>query len=183
VQLAKKMTDSYGQPCDPGLSDEEIAAAEAKYSIRFPNELREFLKVALPRSFFQWRSNEPSDIQAIQHQLEWPLEGLLFSFTHDDIWYPGWGERPKTTEEIEVVIRREYAKAPPLVPLYIHRYMPLLEGVEIVPVLSVHGADIIYYGGDLESYLDHEFGSRRRDWQIEEPPIPFWDIFLDCLYD
>jgi hypothetical protein len=59
-----------------GLSDSEIAATEARFSFRFPADLREFLQTALPVGprFPDWRSGDP---EALREWLSSPAEGLL----------------------------------------------------------------------------------------------------------
>jgi hypothetical protein len=45
-----------------------------------------------------------------------------------------------------------------MVPIYIHRYIPSKPAVDGNPVFSVVTYDMVYYGNDLPSYLEHEFG-------------------------
>ena len=45
---------------DTGLTDTEVEAAESRFGIRFPPDLRAFLQTALPRgeSFPDWRTGD-----------------------------------------------------------------------------------------------------------------------------
>ena len=58
---------------------------------------------------------------------------------------------------------REYEKAPNIIPIYGHRYIPYVKGCSDVPVFSIRGCDIIYYGENLISYLEIEFGIKDFD--------------------
>ena len=48
------------------------------------------------------------------------------------------------------------------------------------PVFSLHGTDIIYYGGYLEQYLEIEFGMKTHDEiQFDKiKKVPFWSDIL-----
>ncbi len=161
---------------DEGLSDDEIAHAEARYGIRFPTDLRELLKTALPRGegFPNWRSGEEA---MLRDWLEMPLEGVLFDVEHNDFWLPEWGPRPETLDEALRHAGELVAAAPRLIPIYMHRMIagePCREGN---PVFSVHQTDIIHYGFDLADYLRHEFELPDREpWPAVVRPIRFWDI-------
>src|SRR5688572_29632367 len=99
---------------DKGLSAEELAIAETRYSIRFPPDLRAFLELALPlpidnenwklRGFPNWRSQEELDVRFNQWRLDWPVDMLQWDVEHKDLWISDWGERPEDIAE-----RREKA--------------------------------------------------------------------------
>jgi hypothetical protein len=66
-------------------------------------------------------------------------------------------------------------KAPQLIPVYLHRYIPIINK-EPTPVFSIHDTDIAYYGENLESYLEIEFGNKKQseiNFEIIKG-IPFW---------
>ena len=80
----------------------------------------------------------------------------------------------------------EVAKAPRLIPILSHRYMPDDPPLAGNPVFSVYQTDIIYYGYDLASYFESEFpggqegrpggGIYQPDVFRKQPrPIRFWD--------
>ena len=75
--------------------------------------------------------------------------------------------------------KKKLHEAPKLLPVYGHRYMPMLSGVQ-VPVISVHGTDIIYYGESLSDYFYIEFGTKKQE-EIDFDsirPIPFWSDIM-----
>lgn len=78
-------------------------------------------------------------------------------------------------------------RAPKLIPLYGHRYIPIVTGVDNPPIFSVYQTDVIYYGIDLENYFRNEFLIMSRSVlddarnNNEITIIPFWSQF--CFYD
>jgi hypothetical protein len=71
---------------DEGLTDAEVLRAETKYDIHFPDDLREFLQMVLPRGYPiypDWRSGEEEWIRGM---LRYPLDGILFDVEHNDFW-------------------------------------------------------------------------------------------------
>jgi hypothetical protein len=75
---------------DAGLTDAEVAAAEARFGFRFPPDLREFLQTALPRGprFPDWRSGDEA---ALLDWLDLPRQGVLFDVEHNEFWLEEWG--------------------------------------------------------------------------------------------
>ena len=67
---------------EPGLSGAELGAVEERHGLRFPPDLRELLRVALPISDLMptWRDPESP---AIHSALAWPFEGIQFDIEHN----------------------------------------------------------------------------------------------------
>jgi hypothetical protein len=132
-------------------------------------------------SFFNWQHDD----QAIAAALGWPLHGLLFDVEHNELWLPSWGARPATAETRAMVVQRLLAAAPPLIPVFGHRYLlaePLQAGN---PVLSVDQSDIIIYGDDLRAYLLCELGDllgldTRWHSGIQSTAIRFWGEIMSA---
>jgi hypothetical protein len=161
---------------DAGLADAEVAAAEARFGLRFPPDLREFLQTALPRGpqFPDWRSGDEAELR---DWLDRPRQGVLFDVAHNGFWLDEWGPRPGPLAEALRVASGLVAAAPRLVPIYGHRMMPDEPPWAGNPVFSVHQTDIIPYGFDLADYLRHEFGLPGREpWPGRVRPIRFWDV-------
>ena len=53
--------------------------------------------------------------------------------------------------------------------------MPMFDN-ENPPIISVHGADVIYYGEDLQDFFKVEFGEKDQNTMEFEKinTIPFW---------
>ena len=139
-----------------GLTRDEISSIELRYNIHFPKSLRDFLMQALPVSngFYNWRDSSAEKIRYIKEAIARPME---------------------TLKELA-----EESNAPVLIPVYAHRYMPMVDA-ENPPILSVHGTDIIYYGENLLDYLDVEFGTKKQeDIAFDRiQPVPFWSEIME----
>jgi hypothetical protein len=162
----------------PGLTDEEIVHAENKYGFQFPPDLRMLLQYAMPISdgFVNWRAD---DEDAIRDMLEWPLEGMCFDIEVNSFWMASWGEKPKYLSYAFRVAKQALRKAPKLIPVCGHRYIPDEPHLSGNPMFSVYQTDIIYYGYDLADYFFNEFWhpDRRIDEEAEEQfkvPRPVW---------
>ncbi len=146
---------------DSGLTEEEIKSIEEIYHIEFPKSLRDLIQYALPISegFYNWRNISSENIELIKRVMEMPYEAIR--------------ENP-----VDNIILEKLAKAPRLIPIYSHRYIPEKSGDD-PPVFSVHGLDIIYYGRDLYDYLEIEFFNGKGSRDLSEfPNIPFWSDLL-----
>ncbi|MCR5793041.1 MAG: SMI1/KNR4 family protein [Lachnospiraceae bacterium] len=162
--------------CQKGLSDTEIKNIEDLYQIRFPAEYKTMLKQVLPvgKGFYNWRDLSEDNIRYIKEMISQPFKDIYDNASELD-WNDNWGEEPQNKELKESIVREKLKEAPKLIPLYIHRYMPMMEGKGI-PVISVSGTDIIYYGKNLNNYLRNEFHSTCHDTMdySEIREIPFW---------
>lgn len=140
----------------PGLSELEIRRAEAVYDFCFPPDLRELLQMALPtgEQFPDWRT-VPNKF--ISDRMVWPLDGMLFDIKENSFWLLEWGEKPADIEAAYNIARQTVAKAPRLIPIYGHRFLPAEPCDKGNPVFSVYQTDVIYYGSDLLEYFCNEF--------------------------
>jgi hypothetical protein len=124
------------------------------------------------KSFPDWRNGDDYDLT---EKLRWPADGVCFDIQYNDFWMEAWGERPANLNDAFRVARREIEKAPALIPVYSHRYIPDDPNLAGNPVFSVYQTDINYYGVDLASYFTAEFRMPRPSWAAnEERYIRFW---------
>lgn len=145
-----------------GMKDEDIAAVEQKYGIKFIPEHREFLRIlhTIDRKdeddrpfFYNWLQ----DHEEIADKLNWPYKTIAQDINGPNkFWLKSWGPKPESEEEKLAIFADWLAKAPKLIPIYSHRFVVSEPGLADYPVLSVWGSDIIVYGWDLRSYLLHE---------------------------
>ena len=174
-----------GHSLAPGLSDSEVSRVENQFGFQFPPDLKEFLQQILPVSpgWVDWRNGATSEIQA---RLDWPLDGMIFDIEHNTFWLDAWGKKPAVLAEAIAIAKAEVAKAPTLIPIWYHRYLPDNPPLAGNPVFSVSQTDIIYYGYDLASYFENEFpeikggipttdGYQSDMFQKTPLPIRFWD--------
>src|SRR5207302_6554224 len=117
----------------------------------FPPDLRSFVQHALPvsGSWVDWRGCLEA---TVRERLEWPADGICFDVEHAGFWLDDWGPRPERLEDAFAVVREQVARAPRLIPICSHRYLPDEPLMAGNPVFSVHQTDIIHYGFDLASY-------------------------------
>lgn len=89
---------------------------------------------------------------------------------------PEWGERPADIDAAKAVASAAVRAAPVMVPICGYRYLPAEPLEAGNPVFSIHQTDVIYYGHDLASYVEAEWGvgyERGIDFSRIRP-IRFW---------
>ncbi len=160
-----------------GLSLKEIDEIEIKYSVKFSNDHREFLRIlhTIDRKekivhsetfeedsktiveerpfFYNWIKDE----KEISEIIKWPYETIYQDIIGvNKVWLKSWGKRPKSEIEIKNIFTNWYEKAPKLIPIHGHRFVVSESKLKFNPVLSIWGSDIIVYGWNLRSYLLNE---------------------------
>lgn len=161
---------------EEGLTAKELDQIYKIYDIEFPTPLQDFLRSMLPisKGFYHWRNFSRENVAFIKTCMEFPAKDIC-NRTDEVDWCDHWGVEPKNKKKREVEIKKKALAAPKLVPIYSHRYIPLGH-FNSYPILSIHGVDIIYYGKDLENYINIEFGTQKQaalDYRTIEY-IPFW---------
>jgi hypothetical protein len=187
AEAARRLAEADCCEIAPGLTEEEFSRIEATYEFEFSPEHRAFLAAGLPvaspleegatwqQPWPDWRHADEDDLR---HRLEWPVREVLGDVAHGS-WHPALGTRPTSKEEALEVARAVLARAPRLVPIYAHRFIPAGRDTPGHPVLSVWGTDVICYGHDLADYIDREFGEIDEDapWN-PQASVPLWKNFL-----
>ena len=170
----------------PGMTDEERSAIERTYGFTFSRALADFYALGIPQtqsprgSFPRWRDLSEDNVSDIKELIAAPIKNLR-SDVRGGFWISTWGSRPESTEDAVAIFDSIAEKAPKLIPIYGHRYVPVIEGVDDPPVISVSGKDIIYYGNNLSSYLKNEVVGFKDPIDCDKfDPIPFWsDIIIE----
>lgn len=175
-----KLLKLQGVEFETGLTVEEIAKIEDVYKIKFPKNLKEFLMTALPisKGFYNWRNLEQDNIVSIKKVINRPTEDVD-ELAEEVYWCDDWGEEPENVMDIAQMVRERLKSAPKLIPVYGHRYIPMIPE-DNPPIISIHNIDIIYYGQNLEDYFKVEFGVKEQG-KIELKninPIPFWSDIM-----
>ncbi len=174
LQKVVKVLSDQGVTFASGLTDNEITVVESAHGFRFPPDLRSLLQYRLPIGdrFPNWR-DPTSDF--IRDQLDWPADGMCFDIEHNSFWISAWGPKPESLQEAQTKARDAVHAAPPLIPVFGHRYLPAEPCDVSNPVFSVYQTDIVCYGPDLPSYLDAEFDVPN-PFMIPRAPrvIEFW---------
>lgn len=159
-----------------GLTEFEIQELEKIYSLEFSNDWKEVYSKFLPidTGFYNWRDKSEANVLFIKDILAQPYRDIL-EYYEEIQWNPSWGDEPVNNQHKFLKIAELLEKAPQLIPIYGHRYLPIIEKA---PVLSVHNIDIICYGKNLVDYFFIEFGHKRVAGD-EYKYVPFW---MDDLY-
>jgi hypothetical protein len=153
-----------------GYKAAELERAQSRFNLTFPSDLVDLLLDRRPVGGTDWNEEE-----MVRAQLAWPFEGLLFDVEENGLWWPEWGDRPAMKGERAEFLRDLLRRAPQLIPIVHHRYLPAMPNQAGNPVFSVYQADIIHYGADLGDYIAREeegFGSR--PWPKTLREIDFW---------
>ena len=160
---------------DKGYTKAELEAAQEKFGLIFPPDLITLFLEKRPVGGHDWR-----DEAAINRMISWPFESLLFDMEHNGLWWSEWGERPIAAESRIEILRRVVSRAPRLIPLYRHRFLPELPHEAHNPVFSVYGEDTIVYGANLDDYFNREFAASHNQPRLENIKyIPFWSDLVE----
>ncbi len=153
-----------------GYSAAELERAQARFDLNFPPDLIDLLRDRRPVGGPDWNNGE-----MVRSSLAWPFEGLLFDVENNVLWWPEWGDRPGTAEERAEVLRGVVSRAPRLIPIFSHRFLPASPGESGNPVFSVYQSDVIHYGADLDDYIEREEqGWESVPWPDHVREIDFW---------
>ncbi len=177
-----KLLESKGYYVAEGLTEEETRKIEDIYGFKFPQALADFYSCGVPFwastvPFPLWKDFNENNVRAIKKMIEGPIDWLKQD-VKGGFWLDSWGKRPENEDEALAVFSRVAAKAPKLIPIYSHRYVPVIEGVDDPPVISTVGMDTIIYGRNLSEYLQNEFfgGKLSTDGAVS---IPFWSEIIE----
>jgi len=181
------------------LDDAAISAIERREGFRFTDQHRLFLRAlhaTRPRmrrfsfgdpgdgdrlverdapGFYHW-IDDAAEIAAARAAV---VEGLVFDVEENGLWPAGWGARPRAAVERAARVAELVRAAPPLAPIFGHRFV-VDAGWGRAVVLSIVQSDVIVYGADLRAYLLNELHgllgtAAPSDGPVVDPAdIPFW---------
>jgi len=134
---------------EQGYTQAELDDAQEKFGLLFPADLVSLLRDRRPVDGHDW-----TDEVAIRRALKRPIEGLLHSIGSGFMWRPEWGEKPADPDARKEVARPPISRAPKLIPLLSHRYLPEEPREPGNPVLSVFHSDVILSGKNLAVYFE-----------------------------
>ncbi len=177
-----KHLEAKGYFVAAGMTEEERGKVEEIYGFKFPQALADFYSCGVPClssviPFPLWKDFNENNICAIKKMIEDPIDWLKED-VKGGFWLESWGKRPENEEEALAVFSRVVAKAPKLIPIYSHRYVPVIEGIDDPPVISTVGIDMIIYGGNLSEYLQKEFFGGKLS-TVSAVSIPFWSEIIE----
>lgn len=168
----------------PGLDEIALDEISTAFEVDVPTELRLFLRAGVPTSP-KWAKWVEGPGVVLGEAREWIGGTFDFDIRQNAYWHPLFGPR---SDDYDAAVERALefvASAPPLLPVYGHRFLATQPADGPRAVLSVWQAvDSIFYGNDLADYFAHEFRIDRPAWATSEPPpVPVWEDLFDlwCL--
>ncbi|CAK9320388.1 unnamed protein product [Citrullus colocynthis] len=146
-----------GVEVQSGLSVAEFARAEAEFGFVFPPDLRAVLSAGLPvgPGFPDWRASGAR--QHLRATLDLPIAAISFQIAKNTFWSKSWGPRPLDPEKALRVARNALKRAPLLIPLFNHCYIPCNPSLAGNPIFSVDENRISFCGLDLSDFFEREF--------------------------
>ena len=158
-----------------GYTQSELDRAQSRFGLVFPPDLIVLLRQRRPVEGHDW-----TDDRAIKRALEWPFASLLHSVEDGRLWWSEWGRWPSSARAREETLREIVSRAPKLIPLIAHRYLPEQPHEAGNPVFSIYGVDAICYGTNLNDYFEREFsGWSYKPWPAQIKFIPFWSELVE----
>lgn len=139
-----------------GLSDAEFARAEAEFGFAFPPDLRAVLAAGLPvgPGFPDWRSGGAR--LHLRASLDLPIAAISFQIARNAVWSKAWGPRPCEPEKALRVARNALKRAPLLIPIFNHCYIPSNPSLAGNPIFFVDENRIFCCGLDLSDFFERE---------------------------
>ncbi|KAK4367745.1 hypothetical protein RND71_011537 [Anisodus tanguticus] len=148
---------SCGIQVQTGLSDVEFARAEAEFGFAFPPDLKAVLSAGLPigPGFPDWRSTGPARFH-LRASIDLPIAAISFHIARNALWSKSWGPRPCDPEKAIKIARNALKRAPLLIPIFNHCYIPCNPSLAGNPIFYVDENRIFCCGFDLSDFFDRE---------------------------
>ncbi len=165
--------EQLGADGSTGLTNKKLAELERVVGVQLPFEVGLLLVMGVPDTD-GWRQWGENPAEQFKEWNTWLVEGVMFDVEHNAFWLSSWGLRPDEQAHRLEIVEAAVAAAPPLLPIYGHRCIPLTkargeESAESNPVLSVYQTDLVVYGTDVADWLHNEF----------DVPLPLWPKTAD----
>ncbi|KAL6993752.1 hypothetical protein U1Q18_011868 [Sarracenia purpurea var. burkii] len=160
TSLADKVINhlkNSGINVQPGLSDTEFARAEAEFGFPFPPDLKAVLSAGLPvgPGFPDWRSTGSARLH-LRASIDLPVAAISFHIPRNALWSKSWGPRPSDPEKALKIARNALKRAPLLIPVFNHCYIPCHPSLAGNPIFFVDENRIFCCGYDLSDFFDRE---------------------------
>ncbi|XP_057501596.1 uncharacterized protein LOC130785432 [Actinidia eriantha] len=146
-----------GIQVQPGLSAAEFARAEAEFGFAFPPDLKAVLSAGLPvgPGFPDWRSTG-SARHRLRASIDLPIAAISFHISRNALWSKSWGSRPGDPEKALKIARNLIKRAPLLIPIFNHCYIPCNPSLAGNPIFFIDENRIFICGFDLSDFFDRE---------------------------
>lgn len=156
-----------------GLTDEELCKIEGHFAFTFPPDLKAILQEGLPvgAGFPDWRSGSFKQLRLL---LNLPITGIAYEVARGRFWLKHWGPKPSNTEEAVSIARSALKKAPILIPVYRHCYIPSSPNLAGNPIFFVRQQEVFYCGFDLADFFE------KQDFVLPDCELPHHFAHLDA---
>ncbi|KAG8384382.1 hypothetical protein BUALT_Bualt04G0112300 [Buddleja alternifolia] len=146
-----------GIPVQSGLTESEFAVAEAEFGFAFPPDLKAVLSAGLPlgAGFPDWRSSGSARLH-LRASIDLPIASISFHIARNALWSKSWGPRPSDPEKALKIARNALKRAPLLIPVFNHCYIPCNPCLAGNPIFYVDENRIFCCGFDLSDFFDRE---------------------------
>lgn len=144
----------------PGLTELELARAEASLGFAFPPDLRAVLAAGLPSGpgFPDWRTRA-----GLRSAFDLPIAAASLQIARGALWPRCWGPRPADPDRALRLARAAIRRAPLLVPLFDRCFLPCRPCLAGNPVFFVTDDRVLCCGLDLLHFFT-------RDASFHPPP-------------
>ncbi|KAG6401249.1 hypothetical protein SASPL_138100 [Salvia splendens] len=169
TSLAEKVISQLknsGVNIQPGLTESELAQAEAEFGFAFPPDLRAVLAYGFPSGagFPHWRSARLH----LRAAIDLPIASASFHIARNALWSKAWGPRPADPEKAMRFGRNALKRAPLLVPIFDRCYIPCNPCLAGNPVFYVDENRIFCCGFDLADFFERQSASPKIERSISE---------------
>ncbi|KAL0721632.1 hypothetical protein Bca4012_036231 [Brassica carinata] len=150
------LVKNSGVKIQPGLSDSEFARVEDEFGFVFPPDLRVILSsgLSVDAGFPDWRS--PGARLHLRTVLDLPTAAVSLQVAKNSLWCKSWGPKPPDPEKALRVARNALRRAPLLIPVFDHCYIPCSPSLAGNPVFFVDETRIFCCGSDLSEFFQRE---------------------------
>ncbi|XP_051204906.1 uncharacterized protein [Lolium perenne] len=137
----------------PGLTDAELARAEAEMGFAFPPDLRAVLAMGLPSGpgFPDWRTRA-----GLRSAFDLPIAAASLQIARGALWPRCWGPRPADPDRALRLARSAIRRAPLLVPLFDRCFLPCQPCLAGNPVFFVTDDRVLCCGLDVLHFFTRD---------------------------
>ncbi|KAL6859099.1 hypothetical protein ACP4OV_018101 [Aristida adscensionis] len=137
----------------PGLSEAELARAEAEMGFAFPPDLRAVLAMGLPSGpgFPDWRTRA-----GLRSAFDLPIAAASLQIAKGALWPRCWGPRPADPDRALRLARSAIRRAPLLVPLFDRCFLPCRPCLAGNPVFFVTDDRVLCCGLDVLHFFTRD---------------------------
>ncbi|AQK51791.1 hypothetical protein Zm00014a_007377 [Zea mays] len=152
----------------PGLTELELAHAEAEMGFAFPPDLRAVLAAGLPSGpgFADWRS-----CAGLRSAFDMPIVAASLQIARGALWPRCWGPRPADPDRALRLARSAIRRAPLLVPLFDRCFLPCRPCLAGNPVFFVTDDRVLCCGLDILHFVTRDSCFQPPDLRAPPPPV------------